>query len=51
MKDKDEKSAGALATGDLGWGLRGRWNIYATAAVLGLAYSALVEHSALAAGR
>ncbi|MBI2480871.1 MAG: hypothetical protein HYV60_20255 [Planctomycetia bacterium] len=24
-------SAGALAAGDLGWGLRGRWNIYATA--------------------
>jgi hypothetical protein len=34
-------AAGALAAGDLGWGLRGRWNIYATAAVLGLAYAAL----------
>jgi hypothetical protein len=44
-------SAGALAAGDLGWGLRGRWNIYATAAILGLAYAALVEHAALAAGR
>ncbi|MDP2605000.1 MAG: hypothetical protein Q8S00_20835 [Deltaproteobacteria bacterium] len=44
-------AAGALAAGDLGWGLRGRWNIYATAAVLGLAYAALVEHAALAAGR
>jgi hypothetical protein len=39
------------AAGDLGWGLRGRWNIYATAAVLGLAFAALVEHAALAAGR
>ncbi|MBM2802907.1 MAG: hypothetical protein HW419_800 [Deltaproteobacteria bacterium] len=44
-------AAGALAAGDLGWGLRGRWNIYATVAVLGLAYAALVEHAALAAGR
>jgi hypothetical protein len=43
--------AGALAAGDLFWGLRGRWNIYATAAVLGLAYAVLVEHAALAAGR
>lgn len=44
-------AAGALAAGDLSWGLRGRWNIYATAAVLGLAYAALVEHAALAAER
>jgi hypothetical protein len=44
-------AAGALASGDLGWGLRGRWNIYAAAAVLGLAYAALVERAALAAGR
>jgi hypothetical protein len=43
--------AGALAAGDLGWGLSGRWNIYATAAVLGLVYAVLVEHAALAAGR
>ena len=43
--------AGALAAGDLAWGLRGRWNIYATAAVMGLACAALVEHAALAAGR
>ena len=35
-------AAGALAAGDLGWGMRGRWNIYATVAVLGLAYAALV---------
>ncbi|MEW5976356.1 MAG: hypothetical protein AB1898_11195 [Acidobacteriota bacterium] len=44
-------ATGALAAGDLGWGLRARWNIYATAAVLGLACAALVEHTALAAGR
>ena len=44
-------AAGALAAGDLSWGLRGRWNIYATAALWGLAYAALVEHAALAAGR
>ena len=44
-------AAGALAAGDLGWGVRGRWNNYATAAVLGLAVAALVEHAALAAGR
>jgi hypothetical protein len=43
--------AGALAAGDLAWGLRGRWNIYATGAVMGLAYAALVEHAALTAGR
>jgi hypothetical protein len=44
-------AAGSLAAGDLFWGLRGRWNIYATAALFGLAYAALVEHAALAAGR
>jgi hypothetical protein len=41
-------AAGALAAGDPGWGLNGRWNIYATAAVVGLVYAALVEHAALA---
>ena len=44
-------AAGALAAGDPCWGLRCRWNIYAMATVLGLAYAALVEHAALAAGR
>ena len=44
-------AAGALATGDSGWGLRGRWNLYAATAVLGLAAAALAEHAALAAGR
>jgi hypothetical protein len=44
-------AAVALAAGDLGWGLRGHWNNYAIAAVLGLASAALVEHAALAVGR
>lgn len=44
-------AAVALAAGELGWGLRGRWNHYVTAAVLGLATAVLVEHAALAAGR
>ena len=44
-------AVGALAAGDPGWGLRSRWNIYATAAALGLAIAVLVEHAALAAGR
>jgi hypothetical protein len=44
-------ATGALAVGNTDWGLSGRWNIYATAAVLGLVYAVLVEHAALAAGR
>jgi hypothetical protein len=44
-------AAGALSAANLSWGLSGRWNIYATAAVLGLAYAVLVEHAALSAGR
>ena len=44
-------AAGALAAGDPGWGLRDRWNIYATAALLGLVIAVLVENAALAAGR
>jgi len=45
------RAAGALAARDLGWGLRGRWNIYATASLLGLAYAALLEHATLVGGR
>ena len=41
----------ALATGDLGWGLRGRWNIYAAMAVQGLVYATLLKHAALSAGQ
>jgi hypothetical protein len=44
-------ATGALAAGDPCWGLRSRWNIYATAAFLGLVYAVLVEHAALATGR
>ena len=44
-------AAGALAAADPGWGLRVRWNVYATAALLGLIYGALVEQMALASGR
>ncbi|KAB0663855.1 hypothetical protein F6V25_15625 [Oryzomonas japonica] len=45
-------ASGALAAGDPRWGLRARWNRYATAAaVLGLTYAVLVEHAALDAGR
>lgn len=41
----------ALATGDLDWGLRGRWNIYAAMAVQGLVYATLLEHAALSSGQ
>ncbi len=44
-------AAGVLAAGDPGWGLRNRWNIYATAALMGLVCATLVEHAALGAGR
>ncbi len=43
-------AASALAAGDPGWGWRGRWNIYATAALFGLAWATLMEHAPLAAG-
>jgi len=42
--------ASALAADDLGWGLRGRWKNYVTAAVLGPAYTALVVHGSHAGG-
>lgn len=41
---------GALIARDLGWGLRGCWSMYATTAILGLAYAVLVEDAGLAAG-
>lgn len=44
-------AVGALAAGDPGWGLRGQWNVYPAAAILGLVYATLVEHAALATGR
>ena len=42
---------GATAAGDPKWGLKGRWNVYATCAVLGFAYALLLERQATASGR
>lgn len=42
---------GALAAGELRWGMTGRWNVYATAALLGGACAVAVEWKALASGR
>lgn len=40
----------ALATGRLGWGAAGTWNVYATAALLGAASATAYEWKALGAG-
>lgn len=42
---------GALASGQPRWGLENRWNIYATAALLGAACAMAIEWRALALGR
>ena len=42
---------GALAAGQLRWGLTRRWNIYATSALLGAAIAVAIEWRALALGR
>jgi hypothetical protein len=42
---------GALAAGQFRWGLTGKWNVYATAALLGGACAVAVEWKALASGR
>ena len=42
---------GALAAGDVRWGMPGKWNVYAAAALLGAAVASVVEWRALAAGR
>lgn len=42
---------GALSTGRLQWGLEKKWNVYATAALLGAACAAAIEWRALAFGR
>lgn len=42
---------GALVAGGLRWGLRGRSSIFATTAVVGLAYAVLVENLGIAHGR
>lgn len=41
---------GSLAAGRLDWGRAGRWNVYATAALLGGACATAIEWKALAAG-
>lgn len=38
---------GALAAGDVRWGISGKWNVYATAALLGAAVASVVEWRAL----
>jgi hypothetical protein len=43
--------AGALAAGHPRWGATGRWNVYATAALLGGACAVAIEWKALASGR
>jgi hypothetical protein len=42
---------GALAARQVGWGMTGRWNVYAAAALLGGACAVAVEWRALAVGR
>jgi hypothetical protein len=42
---------GALAAGDPRWGMKGRWNVYATAGLLGGACAVAIEWKALASGR
>jgi hypothetical protein len=42
---------GTLATGQLRWGTTGRWNVYATAALLGAACAIAYEWYSLFAGR
>jgi hypothetical protein len=42
---------GALATGDVRWGMSGKWNVYATAALLGGACAVAYEWNALGSGR
>lgn len=42
---------GALAAGQARWVATGRWNVYATAALLGAVFTLAVEWKALASGR
>ena len=42
---------GALAAGRLGWGMEGRWNVYAASALLGGVLAAAFEWYSLASGR
>jgi hypothetical protein len=42
---------GALAAGQIRWGMTGRWNVYAAAAILGAVCAAAFEWFSLATGR
>lgn len=42
---------GALAAGRLRWGMEGKWNVYAAAALLGAVFAAAFEWKALSSGR
>ena len=42
---------GALATRNARWGLRPRWNVYATVALLGVMHAFWIERAAIASGR
>jgi hypothetical protein len=42
---------GALAAGQVWWGVTGKWNVFATAALLGGAVAVVIEWRALASGR
>ena len=44
-------AVGALAAGRLTWGMSGRWNVYAAAALLGGAWAVAYECHSLATGR
>lgn len=42
---------GALAAGSIGWGLKSRWNVYLTLALLAALHAIWIEQVAVAAGR
>lgn len=42
---------GALAAGSIGWGLKSRWNVYVTLALLAALHAIWIEQVAVAAGR
>lgn len=42
---------GALAARQVRWGMSGKWNVYATAALLGAACAVVIEWNAVATGR
>ena len=44
-------AVGALAAARLGWGLRARWNVYSTIALLGAMNAFWIERAAITSGR